>query len=252
MNISTTQSSLVISETFYSIQGEGPTCGTPAVFLRLAGCNLNCPGFSYKDPDTQEHLGCDTALVWRQGKRQSASEIIEHWKEENWIRALDNGAHLVITGGEPTLQQEKLLHFIEALDRTTKRPTYIEMETNATRLLDPQLLQRLQQINASPKLSHAGEPESKTYQPEVLKQLVECDRVIFKFVMANPSDINEVKQRFMDRFGIAPQRIWLMPEGGTPEAIQSKAPWIVELCKRYYFHYSPRLHIDIWGETTGV
>ncbi len=54
---------LIISEMFYSLQGEGSSVGRPAVFLRLAACNLECPGFSYQDPITQQHLGCDTKLI---------------------------------------------------------------------------------------------------------------------------------------------------------------------------------------------
>ena len=61
---------LIVSEMFYSIQGEGVSCGVPAVFLRLTKCNLRCLGFSYVDPQTSEHLGCDSAAVWRQGEKR--------------------------------------------------------------------------------------------------------------------------------------------------------------------------------------
>ena len=72
-------------EIFYSLQGEGTRCGTPAVFLRLAGCNLACKW-------------CDTKHSWGNGILCSVRDIAAH------IRDYECGA-LVITGGEPLLQQ---------------------------------------------------------------------------------------------------------------------------------------------------
>ena len=57
-----TRMTLPIAETFYSIQGEGPSAGVPAVFLRTSHCNLRCPGWG---PAGAEQ-GCDTLAVWQQ------------------------------------------------------------------------------------------------------------------------------------------------------------------------------------------
>ena len=95
---------LRVSEHFYSIQGEGPTVGVPAVFVRLQGCNLNCGHQSGE-------WVCDTVDVWKKGIPYS----VEAWHELVNIHygdALSMGAHLVITGGEPLIQQKKLLEFI--------------------------------------------------------------------------------------------------------------------------------------------
>ena len=72
---------LIVSELFYSIQGEGASVGKPAVFLRLSGCNLRCDGFSYKDPVTGEHLGCDTKAVWTSGNKTTFSALLETFQE---------------------------------------------------------------------------------------------------------------------------------------------------------------------------
>jgi hypothetical protein len=64
--------------------------------------------------------------------------------------------------------------------------------------------------------------------------------------------MNEIVERFMRPFAIKPQQIWLMPEGGTQAAISEKMPWIVALAKQHLMNVTPRLHIAIWGETTGV
>ena len=239
---------LLISEQFYSIQGEGASAGVPAVFLRLGGCNLRCNGFSYKDPDTGEHLGCDTKRVWTRADKMSFTELLDYWQQEGWLDKLVQGAHLVVTGGEPLIQQAALTSFIEQLDSTI----YIEIETNGTIKPNNYLLNRLQQFNVSPKLNHSGETRDKAYFPDVLKTFAVLTKSKFKFVIATPEDVNEVLADYVKAFNIPHQQIWLMPEGGTREALHAKSPFIVELCKQHLMHYSPRLHVDIWQEVTGV
>lgn len=242
---------LLVSETFYSIQGEGFTCGTPAVFLRLAGCNFQCSGFGYQDKNTQQHLGCDTKLVWMQGKKTTFTDIFSLWEKNGWLQKLKSGAHLVITGGEPLLHQDPLIAFIAELD-TLVENLWIELETNASLPFKPQFLQRLNQINASPKLENSGEPRQKAYHPEILQSLARLDKTRFKFVVAKPEDIKEIIQNYVIPFKILPEHICLMAEGGTKKAIAAKSAWIADLCKQYLFHYSPRLQVDIWDEVTGV
>lgn len=246
---------LTISEDFYSIQGEGPYAGYPAVFLRLAGCNLSCSGFSYQDPLTHEHLGCDTKAVWRQGKNYSFAQIIERWQQLGWFAALQNGAHCVITGGEPMLHQRMLIPFISYLSRCLQKDPFIEIETNATQRIEVDLLQQINHINASPKLQHSGEPMHKAYQPQVLAQLaslIDQPKACFKFVVASEQDILEIQKNYLQPFAISSRCVWLMAEGGHREKIREKAPWIVEQCKQHGFRYSPRLHLDIWDQATGV
>lgn len=243
---------LIVSETFYSIQGEGPCVGVPAVFLRLAGCNLRCNGFSYKDPETGKHLGCDTKKVWQKGIRKTFRTILDDWKQQGWFDALKNGAHLVITGGEPMIQHVPLAEFISLFDEKIGVQVYIEMETNATIPLNDYLLQRINQVNASPKLSHSGEPRDKAYIKDVLKTYVDNDRAIFKFVIAKESDIEEVIESFIGVFKIDRSRVWLMPEGGCQRDMQDRQGWLIERCKHYVFNFSTRLHINVWDEATGV
>lgn len=246
------QEFLSLCESFYSVQGEGLSVGQPAVFLRLSGCNLRCNGFTYRDPHTHEHLGCDTKQLWREGRRTHLDVILPLWQTNGWLAHLNAGAHLVITGGEPVLQQGAVMHFLNRLDAACKNHIYLEMETNATLLLEPALLTRLDQINASPKLIHSGETREKAYNIEVLAQLAGTPKTVFKFVVAEPSDIEEIIRDYVSPFAINPRRIWLMPEGGTQESINQKKPWLVELCKQHCFNFTTRLHIDIWGEVVGV
>lgn len=245
-------SSVVYCEDFYSIQGEGFSTGVPAVFLRLAGCNLQCLGFSYKDPNTGEHLGCDSKAMWRRGIKIEFDELLKRWRANGWLTALANGAHLVVTGGEPLVQQKKILAFLRHLDTLVESRVYVEVETNGTISIKDELLQRLDQINISPKLSCSGESRDKALVPAVLEQLSAQAKVKFKFVVSSQQDVDEIIEYYKRPFAIPSSRIWLMPEGGTQQQIAVKQQWVVEQCKKYSFNYSPRLQIDIWNEVTGV
>jgi 7-carboxy-7-deazaguanine synthase len=245
------RNALVVSETFFSIQGEGASAGRPALFLRLAACNLNCPGFSYKAPDTQEHLGCDTKLVWKQGKASSFTNILQEWEHHNWLDKLRGGAHLVITGGEPLLQQEKVVEFIKLLDSQLEMLVYIEIETNATLSPNVFLQQRVNQFNVSPKLTSSGEARDKAYKIDVLKTFSVLPTALFKFVVQTKNDVSEIKSDYQDRLNLEATRIWLMPEGGTLKTMQANLQTVAELCIENNFNFSPRLHIHIWDEATG-
>jgi 6-pyruvoyltetrahydropterin 2'-reductase len=245
------RNSLVVSEMFFSIQGEGATAGRPAVFLRLAACNLNCPGFSYKAPGTQEHLGCDTKLVWKQGKASSFEQILQEWQQKNWLDKLYGGAHLVITGGEPLLQQEKIVEFIKLLDALIEPRVYIEIETNATIVPNLFLQERVNQFNVSPKLVSSGESRDKAYHLDCLKTFAALPKACFKFVVQTKADVAEIKTDYQTILDLATTRIWLMPEGGTLKTMQSNLQTVAELCIENNFNFSPRLHIHIWDEATG-
>ena len=245
------RNALVVSETFFSLQGEGATAGRPALFLRLAACNLNCPGFSYKAPNTDEHLGCDTKLVWKQGKSYDFSSILQDWEKHHWLAKLRDGAHLVITGGEPLLQQEKLVEFIKLLDTQLDTSVYIEIETNATITPNLFLQQRVDQFNVSPKLISSGESRNKAYNLDCLKTFAALPKAYFKFVVQTKNDVSEIKSAYQDVLKLDATRIWLMPEGGTLKAMQHNLQIVAELCIENNFNFSPRLHIHIWDEATG-
>lgn len=98
---------LEVHSIFYTIQGEGPFCGTPAVFIRLAGCNLQCPA-------------CDTDYT--SGRvNTTISAILEE------VHALAVAGLVVITGGEPFRQDiSRLINTLTALRY------YVQVETNGT------------------------------------------------------------------------------------------------------------------------
>jgi 7-carboxy-7-deazaguanine synthase len=99
---------LDVHSVFYTIQGEGPFSGHPAVFIRLAGCNLQCPW-------------CDTEYT--QGRRLAHPSVLAQYVHS---MSLPEGL-VVITGGEPFRQDlSKLLKILYDLGH------YIQIETNGT------------------------------------------------------------------------------------------------------------------------
>ncbi len=113
-----------VNEIFYSLQGEGHFTGTPAIFVRLSGCNLNC---DFCDTDHASH---------------------SDMPEEEIVKRVSDfpAAHVVITGGEPTLQLTASL--VERLHDAGK---FVQIETNGTRRLDPALADKIDWITCSPK-----------------------------------------------------------------------------------------------------
>jgi 7-carboxy-7-deazaguanine synthase len=227
---------LNISEQFYSIQGEGKTAGVPAVFLRLSGCNLLCA------------WPCDTIEVWRHGEQWSFEKILHLWDQNGWTRFLCKESHLVITGGEPLLQQEALARFLPLLPKDI----FIEVETNATITPTEDLNKHISLYNVSPKTSNSGIPRERRFVRNTLDFFAGNDKSIFKFVVESRGDVEEIFREFVGPFKINPQRVFLMPQSVSRSEFIERSAQVAELCKEYQYNFSPRLQLVIWNKTTGV
>jgi len=237
------QDELVVSEVFYSIQGEGIYAGHPAVFLRLASCNLLC-------------VWCDTIDVWVRGKTYSINELIEYFKttpnkEINYIKYLNQGVHLVLTGGEPMLRQDALIKFLTILVEYVPN-LFVEVETNGTILPKPEFDKFISVYNVSPKLSNSKMPTEVRIRPNVIKYFVNCNKAYFKFVVEGIWDIKEIFDDYIKPFNIPKNKILLMPQCQTREEYQKLSPEVIEFCKVFRFRFSPRLQIEIYDKKTGV
>lgn len=214
-----------IAECFFSIQGEGVTAGTPAVFVRLQGCSVGC-------------RWCDTKYSWdpTAGHEVALDELIEEVSAFPCRRA-------VITGGEPLESAlfAPLAHALKARGFT------IEVETSG--ILPPPPVP-VDQWNVSVKLENSGVPEARRINPEAIRAFLSLG-AWWKFVVAEPRDLAEVL-RLAERFALPRERILLMPEGVRREEILERSPWVVEECELHGFRYSPRLHILLWGARRGV
>lgn len=231
---------MLISETFYSVQGEGSLVGVPSVFVRTSGCNLRC-------------TWCDTPYAsWKpEGTEMSVEEIVAVVQREPT-------RFVVVTGGEPMVAKG----MPELLAQLREAGKHITIETAGT--IAPQGV-ACDLASISPKLAHSTPSEAKAgkawaekherlrLQPEVLRAWCESYEYQLKFVVATEADVEEV-QAVVKSIGVPvpPEKILLMPEGITQEALRARQVWLVEVCKRTGWRYSPRLHIDLFGNKRGT
>ncbi len=225
-----------VSELFYSIQGEGPNTGTPAVFLRLALCNLTCEW-------------CDTKYTWDWKNYDYHKEVREMSVEQVEEQLLKHDSkHLVLTGGEPMLQQKALLPLLRSLKR---KRFHIEVETNGTIIPTDKTLELVDQWNVSPKLENSKNPQGLRERPECYGFFNSLPNSYFKYVIQNPGDLNEVLQ-LAEKYRIPSTKIILMPEARTRDQLAERSSWLTELCRHHGYSFSTRLHIGLWGNKRGV
>jgi 7-carboxy-7-deazaguanine synthase len=218
-----------ISEVFMSLQGEGPHIGKPAIFIRLAGCNLGC-------------VWCDSKFA----SRNEQTFEVGHEDILNIVTKYAPCKHIVWTGGEPLLQALELQKTIKELK---EREYFQEMETNGT--ISPFPLNNLiNSWNVSPKLLSSGIAYEKRIVPDAMAVWTTLIRnVTFKFAVSSPEDLHEVAAIGL-RFGIPEDQIMLMPV--MVDADREMMAWLAEICKKSGLRFSPRLHLMIWGKRRGV
>lgn len=221
-----------IAELFYSIQGEGSLIGVPSFFIRSTGCNLRCSW-------------CDTPYTsWQpEGTELSLRQILDE------VRA-HPARHVVVTGGEPMIQPE----IIPLTEQLRGAGLHITIETAGTVFqpvacdlmsISPKL------ANSTPEGDWAARHERVRLQPGVLMDLMARYDYQLKFVIEKPEDLAEVRD-LAAAVAADAGRVILMPEGTDPDRLRERAVWLAEICKEEGFRFSPRLHVDLWGNRRGV
>lgn len=222
---------LRVREEFVSFQGE-VNVGRLAYFVRLSGCDLAC---SF----------CDSKYAWHEGTNVEVQNIF------NKAMCFDR---VVITGGEPLLQQKEIETLINKLCADDKE-MIIEIETNGT--IIPIFKKNLKNIifNVSPKLASSGNNYEKRIIPEVLnfysKHLNTYNSINFKFVIDNETDIREVEE-LIYQYKIIKKNVFLMPMGVDRGEQITKLEEIAKYALLLGVNISPRLHILIYGNKRGV
>ena len=221
-----------IAELFYSLQGEGMLIGVPSVFIRTSGCNLRCSW-------------CDTPYTsWQpEGAELSLDRILDEVKAHP-------ARHVVVTGGEPMIAPE----IIPLTERLNRLGLHVTIETAGTVFqpvscdlmsISPKL------SNSTPTGSFAAQHERLRIQPAMLRDLMTRYEYQLKFVIAKPEDVEELRA-LVATLSADPQRVVLMPEGTDRDVLRERSVWLAEVAKTEGFRFTPRLHVELWGNQRGV
>lgn len=226
--------SFPVTEIFESLQGEGNRAGRKALFIRFHFCNLTCSW-------------CDSKFTWL-----AKSGPHENWSAEKLrerIRAFQ-GRDVILTGGEPALQSLDAL-YMEGFDfHVESNGTVIPGEDLKITLADGTEIARtamsaeiFEKFNwvISPKLASARQkPEARA-----LHYWSEQPFAVFKFVLTDPvSGLTEIEDAVRE-FRIPKNRVYVGIEGTTRES-QLRGDWVEKILEAG-FHFSPRLHVLLWG-----
>lgn len=229
---------MLISEIFYSVQGEGELAGVPSVFIRTSGCNLRC-------------RWCDTPYAsWSpRGTEMSVPKIVAAARSHP-------ARHCVLTGGEPMVARG-----IHDLARALREAGFhITIETAGT--LPPKGI-ACDLASISPKLSNStprpGEIDEawiarhEATRTAGLRPWLEAGPFQLKFVFSDAPDLAEIEATLAPCLDlIPPHKVLLMPEGTTAEAMDARRPALVEACLARGYRLCDRLHIRLFGNTPGT
>ncbi len=230
-----------------TIQGEGKSLGDRVIFLRLSRCNLACIWC-----DTPETWNWEDTLFKHPRKFDSKKEIHEMSYVEIMAELKRLGSDvkkIVISGGEPMLQQDKLIVLLMML----KLDGYLaEIETNGTIEPRDEFLEIIDQINCSPKTSNSGEDNTLEMRerPEALKKLVANEKTNFKFVVSGEGDLPEIED-FISRYGINKNRVYLMPQAQTREEYFAIDIGVQRVANDHELQFTSRLQMYYWGNKRG-
>lgn len=226
-----------VAEIFFSIQGEGLLLGVPSVFVRTTGCPLRC-------------AWCDSPYTsWHpEGETLSVDAILDRL-------AAFPARHAVVTGGEPMVAPG-----IDQLCQRLREAGYhITIETAAIHFAPV----ACDLASLSPKLSsstpyerdggkHALRHDEQRLRPDVIRAFMSHCEYQLKFVVDRREDVAEIQQLLAMLPPVPPDRVLLMPQGVTPRDLAERGAWIVDACKEHGYRFSPRLHIDLFGNTRGT
>ncbi len=223
-------------EIFLSVQGEGRTAGTASAFVRLATCNLAC-------------TWCDTAYTW-DWSRFDHEELVMYMEPAEAASRVEALAttNVVITGGEPLLQQAAGLGELACSLAGTGHS--IEVETNGTIAPSEQMVASVARWNVSPKISSSGNPAPRREVPEALSALAALPNADWKFVITDRPDVEEAAL-LAGRYGVPAGRVVLMPEGTSAGVVAERSKWVMEEAVLRGFRFSSRLHVLLWGTERG-
>ena len=224
-----------LSEIFESLQGEGLNVGKPSLFVRLAMCNLHC-------------TWCDTKYTWDFEHFDYDSEV-ELWPVARVADKIASSTtrNVVITGGEPLLQQAQLSELLLQIPEQIS----IEVETNGTIAPWPELIARVDQWNVSPKLAHAGDPSALRLRMAVLRGFAALEQAYLKLVLEDDANGEEAAE-LVRSLGWSADRVLLMPQASTRDELRARTPAVARESLQRGYRFSSRLHLELWNGKRGT
>ena len=281
---------LKVSEIFYSAQGEGRFVGVPSVFLRTFGCNFTCSGFGCapgeKSQEADEvaknvhvykdflslplvNTGCDSYASWHPAFKdlsptietgELVDRLLELTPNHRWVQNNGNDVHLVITGGEPLLGWQRVYEELLSNERMQDLEN-LTFETNGTQNLQLRFTDYLEQWNKvgreitfsiSPKLSASGESWSDAICPNVVLSYQDYGTAYLKFVVDSERHFDEVDQAVSEYRAVGfTGKVYVMPQGGVVTPYAENRVKVADWALARGYNYSPRLHVDLWGNGWG-
>jgi len=215
--------------------------------------------------------GCDSYASWHPAYKhlsptQTTEELVERMlaltPNNMWMQNNGNDVHLVITGGEPLLGWQRAYEELLSHPRMADLKN-ITFETNGTQELHSNfklfLIKWAQEVpgrevtfSVSAKLSASGETWDDAIKPEVVSSYQEYGHTYLKFVVETDEHIHEaIRANDAFRAGGFKGVVYLMPQGGVVQPYDANKVRIADICAEQGWYYSPRLHVDLWGNGWG-
>lgn len=233
-----------IVEEFLTLQGEGKYLGVPSYFIRTTGCNLRC---AWLNPDKTVTI-CDTPYTSFNPEKGYDFKF-------NSLSSLSNEIeHIVLTGGEPTIQPD----IEKVVNELSDEGFQVTIETNGTKFIPN--ISGAAFISISPKLTssyaQSSAKDAKLHQKNNIfikpcRDWLKHNAVQLKFVYNQASDLDEILE-IQRVLSLPSHLIYLMPQGISTAQFQQKSQEMFKVCIENGFNYTPRMHIDIFGNKRGI
>jgi len=258
-----------ITDTGYQIpgtlQGEGVFSGIPSIFIRTTGCNLRC---AWETPGGGSPCDTPYSSFDREIFKAEIDDVVSI-VQQNTVSV--NIKHIVITGGEPTIQTNAL---VELITKLKKHQYMITLETNGT-LYNDFVAQNVDLISLSPKLKSSVPLEShlintpykfnkniaiahdkKRININVLQQYIDNSiNYQLKFVISSydyETDINEIQTILHKLNNIKTENVLIMPEGLMVSKSTAHYNKVVQYAIQHGYRFCPRIHTFLYGNKKNV